>query len=61
MFVNIHLLYVSVGDVAWDAFPVVKMPRYVTQSSTIFTVAVFSELDASVRFQGLEHIMYSGK
>lgn len=29
--------------------------------STIFTIAVFSKLGASASFQGLEHMMYSGK
>lgn len=40
---------------------VVKVPRDVTQSTTVFTVAVFRELGASESFQELEHITCSRK
>jgi len=33
----------------------------VTEQTTIFTVAIFSEVGASVSFQGLENMMCSGK
>lgn len=41
-------------DVAWDAFLVIKVLRYVIQSTTIFTAAIFSELGASASFHNVQ-------